>query len=136
MGATEGAVLSCSFAILLVASQAGYLIAVQCCGPCPALGSLSVHLLLCCSVQSHVLPGGDPRAVESCTRHINCVTSYVETLQETVADELEEGYRGEIWNPARGHAQPQKQGVTAARIELRTLVNECKVRKGEAALTR
>ena len=29
-----------------------------------------------------------------------------------------------------GHAQPQKQGVTAARIELRTLVNECKVRKG------
>jgi hypothetical protein len=48
--------------------------------------------------------------------------------QETVADELEEGYRGEIWNPARGHAAPQKQGLSAARMELRTLVNECKAR--------
>lgn len=47
--------------------------------------------------------------------------------QETAADELEEGYRGEIWNPARGYLRPQKQGIEAARLELRSLVNETKV---------
>ena len=47
--------------------------------------------------------------------------------QETAADELEEGYRGEIWNAARGYVRPQKQGIDAARLELRSLVNETKV---------
>ncbi|CAL8470099.1 g9641 [Coccomyxa elongata] len=47
-------------------------------------------------------------------------------LKETAADELEEGYRGEIWNPARGYVRPQKQGIDAARLELRSLVNETK----------
>ena len=47
-------------------------------------------------------------------------------LQETTADELEEAYRGEIWNPARGHTEQQKQGITAARLELRTLTHEAK----------
>ena len=49
------------------------------------------------------------------------------TPQETVADELEEGYRREIWNPAKGHVKEQKQGVAAAHVDLRTLVNEAKV---------
>lgn len=44
-----------------------------------------------------------------------------------MADELEEGYRGEIWNPARGHVQRQRQGIEAARLELRSLINETKV---------
>lgn len=44
-----------------------------------------------------------------------------------MADELEEGYRGEVWNPARGYVQPQKQGMNAARLELRSLINEAKV---------
>ncbi len=44
-----------------------------------------------------------------------------------MADELEEGYRGEIWNPARGHVKQQKQGIEAARLELRSLINETKV---------
>ena len=47
--------------------------------------------------------------------------------QETTADELEEAYRGEVWNPARGHTEEQKQGITAARVELRTMSQECKV---------
>ena len=47
--------------------------------------------------------------------------------QETTADELEEAYRGEVWNPARGHTEEQKQGITAARLELRTMTQECKV---------
>ena len=47
--------------------------------------------------------------------------------QETTADELEEAYRGEVWNPARGHTEEQKQGITAARVELRTMTQECKV---------
>ena len=47
-------------------------------------------------------------------------------LQETTADELEEAYKGEIWNPARGHTEQQKQGITAARLELRTLTHEAK----------
>ena len=50
------------------------------------------------------------------------------TPQETVADELEEGYRREIWSPAKGRVKEQKQGVAAARVDLRTLVNEAKVR--------
>ena len=49
-------------------------------------------------------------------------------LQETTADELEEAYRGEIWNPARGHIEEQKQGITAARVDLRTMTQECKVK--------
>ena len=44
-----------------------------------------------------------------------------------MADELEEAYRGEMWNPARGHTEEQKQGITAARLELRTMTQECKV---------
>lgn len=57
-------------------------------------------------------------------------------LQETTADELEEAYRGEIWNPARGHIEEQKQGITAARVDLRTMTQECKVKfmHGLAAL--
>ncbi|CAL5218604.1 g301 [Coccomyxa viridis] len=47
-------------------------------------------------------------------------------LKETTADELEEAYRGEVWNPARGHTKEQKQGITAARLELRTMTQECK----------
>ncbi len=47
--------------------------------------------------------------------------------QESAADELEEGYRGEIWNAARGYVRQQKQGIDAARLELRSLVNETKV---------
>ena len=42
-------------------------------------------------------------------------------LQETVADELEEAYRGHVWDPSLRHVQKQKQGVTAARVELTSL---------------
>ena len=41
--------------------------------------------------------------------------------QETVADELEEAYRNHIWDPSLRHVQKQKQGVTAARVELTSL---------------
>lgn len=44
--------------------------------------------------------------------------------QEDTADELEEAYRGEIWNPAKGHTKEHKQGITAARVDLRTMTNE------------
>ena len=47
-------------------------------------------------------------------------------LQESTADELEEAYRGQIWDPSRGHTEQQKQGITAARLELRTLTHEAK----------
>lgn len=39
-------------------------------------------------------------------------------MQETVADELEEAYRSHVWDPSLRHVQKQKQGVTAARVEL------------------
>lgn len=42
-------------------------------------------------------------------------------MQETVADELEEAYRSHIWDPSLRHVQKQKQGVTAARVELTSL---------------
>jgi len=42
-------------------------------------------------------------------------------LQETVADELEEAYRSHIWDPSLRHVKKQKQGVTAARVELTSL---------------
>lgn len=48
-----------------------------------------------------------------------CHGSFV--LQETVADELEEAYRSRIWDPSLRHIQKQKQGVTAARVELTSL---------------
>ena len=35
-----------------------------------------------------------------------------------LADELENAYRSEIWNPAYRHTQEQKQGIVAARTEL------------------
>lgn len=42
-------------------------------------------------------------------------------MQETVAEELEESYRSHVWDPSLRHVQKQKQGVTAARVELTTL---------------
>ena len=42
-------------------------------------------------------------------------------MQETVADELEEAFRSHIWDPNLRHVQKQKQGVTAARVELTSL---------------
>ena len=42
-------------------------------------------------------------------------------MQETVADELEEAYRSHVWDPSLRHVQKQKQGVTAARVELTSL---------------
>ncbi len=42
-------------------------------------------------------------------------------MQETVADELEEAYRSHIWDPSLRHVKKQKQGVTAARVELTSL---------------
>lgn len=42
-------------------------------------------------------------------------------MQETVADELEEAYRSHVWDPNLRHVQKQKQGVTAARVELTSL---------------
>ena len=49
-------------------------------------------------------------------------------LQEATADELEEAYRSEVWNPNKGRVVSQK-GLTiqAARVELQTLRNEAKV---------
>ena len=47
--------------------------------------------------------------------------------QEATADELEEAYRSEIWNPSRGRIQAHKLGFQAARVDLRTLTNEAKV---------
>ena len=44
--------------------------------------------------------------------------------QETVADELEEAYRSHIWDPSLRHVQKQKQGFTAARVELTSLVTK------------
>jgi len=35
-----------------------------------------------------------------------------------VADELENAYRSEVWNPALSHLREQKQGIRAARVEL------------------
>ena len=35
-----------------------------------------------------------------------------------VADELENAYRSEVWNPAYSHLRDQKQGIRAARVEL------------------
>lgn len=32
-----------------------------------------------------------------------------------------------MWNPSRGHTEEQKQGIIAARLELRTMTQECKV---------
>ena len=42
-------------------------------------------------------------------------------MQETVADELEEAYRSHVWDPSLRHVQKQKQGLTAARVELTSL---------------
>ena len=42
-------------------------------------------------------------------------------MQETVADELEEAYRSHVWDPSLRHIQKQKQGMTAARVELTSL---------------
>lgn len=50
-------------------------------------------------------------------------------LKETVADELEEAFRSHIWDPNLRHVQKQKQGVTAARVELTSLFT-----KGQYAL--
>ncbi|KAL0042774.1 hypothetical protein WJX79_010528 [Trebouxia sp. C0005] len=50
-------------------------------------------------------------------------------LKETVADELEEAYRSHIWDPSLRHVKKQKQGVTAARVELTSLFT-----KGQYAL--
>ncbi len=38
-----------------------------------------------------------------------------------MADELEEAYRSHIWDPSLRHVKKQKQGVTAARVELTSL---------------
>lgn len=35
-----------------------------------------------------------------------------------IADELENAYRSEVWNPGYSHLREQKQGVKAARVEL------------------
>ena len=45
-------------------------------------------------------------------------------FQETVADELETAYRSEVWNPDMRHVQQQKQGWSAARVELTTLASK------------
>ena len=48
--------------------------------------------------------------------------------QEATADELEEAYRSEVWNPGKGRVQLQKSAaVQAARVELHTFTNEAKV---------
>lgn len=41
-------------------------------------------------------------------------------LRENIADQLEETYKGGVWNPKFQHLAPQPQGITAARIELMT----------------
>ena len=46
--------------------------------------------------------------------------------QETLADELEEAYRSGVWLKERGRLGTH-YGLTAARIDLRTPVNEHKV---------
>lgn len=48
-------------------------------------------------------------------------------LQETVADELEEAYRSHIWDPSLRHVKKQKQGVTAARVELTSLFTKARL---------
>ena len=41
-----------------------------------------------------------------------------EAQDQQVADELENAYRSEVWNPAYSHLREQKQGIRAARVEL------------------
>lgn len=41
-------------------------------------------------------------------------------LRENIADQLEETYKGGVWNPKFKHVAPQPQGINAARIELMT----------------
>lgn len=51
----------------------------------------------------------------------------VPVQQEATADELEEAYRSEVWNPSRGRVVSQKSlAIQAARVELQTLRNEAK----------
>ena len=55
--------------------------------------------------------------------------------QDATADELEEAYRSEVWNPGKGRVQLQKSSsVQAARVELHTLTNEAKVHPLSSAL--
>ena len=53
-----------------------------------------------------------------------CTSRPCVLLQETVADELETAYRSEVWNPDMRHVQQQKQGWSAARVELTTLASK------------
>ena len=54
--------------------------------------------------------------------------AWTHRVQEATADELEEAYRSEVWNPNRGRVLSQKGlAVQAARVELQTLKNEAKV---------
>jgi len=50
-------------------------------------------------------------------------------VQEAAADELEEAYRSEVWNPSRGRLNFQK-GIPlhAAKVDLQTLANKAKVK--------
>ena len=49
-------------------------------------------------------------------------------MQEAAADELEEAYRSEVWNPTRGRLSAQKGiPLQAAKVDLQTLTNEAKV---------
>jgi hypothetical protein len=45
-------------------------------------------------------------------------------LQESLAEQLEEGYRQSIWLPQRGRLQAQAEGGFAARLELTTHVEK------------
>lgn len=44
--------------------------------------------------------------------------------QESLADQLEEGYRQAIWLPSRGRLQPQPGGGEAARLDLSSHVDK------------
>ncbi|KAK9808811.1 hypothetical protein WJX72_004107 [[Myrmecia] bisecta] len=47
-------------------------------------------------------------------------------VKESLADELEEAYRSQIWNPELRHVKVHKQGLVAARVDLTTLTQESK----------
>lgn len=62
---------------------------------------------------------GHPCGVHVSMSHM-CMSSRL-FMQETVADELEEHYKSNVWDPSLRHVQKQKQGVTAARLEFTSL---------------
>ena len=52
-------------------------------------------------------------------QHLTSLPSLVQSLiWPQIADELENAYRSEVWNPMYSHMREQKQGIRAARVEL------------------